>query len=144
MATTRRAEVTWTGDLMKGSGFVTAASSNLFKEAAVSWAARTESPNKTSPEELLAAAHASCFAMALSSELEKVDLAPENIDSKATVTLDKVETGFAVTTSHLEVTVKLGNPDRSKFERAAEAARAGCPISKLIASAKITLDAKLA
>jgi len=73
-----------------------------------------------------------------------VGLVPENIDSKATVSLDKVETGFAVTTSHLEVTVKLTSPDKAKFERAAETAKAGCPISKLISSAKITLDAKLA
>jgi lipoyl-dependent peroxiredoxin len=108
------------------------------------FAQRFETGVGTSPEELIAAAHASCFAMALSAELEKVGLPPENVDAKATVSLDKVEVGFAVTTSHLEVTVKLATPDKSKFERAAEAAKTGCPISKLISSAKITLDARLA
>ena len=138
-----KATTQWEGDLMSGKGS-TAGSSGTF-QADLNWKARTEGAAKhTTPEELLAAAHASCFSMALSAELEKVGLTPENIDSKATVSLDKVETGFAVTTSHLEVTVKLTNPDKSKFERAAEAAKVGCPISKLIAAAKITLDAKLA
>jgi lipoyl-dependent peroxiredoxin len=139
----RQADVVWNGTLAGGTGVLSSGSGAL--ELPVSWAARTEQPDgKTSPEELIAAAHASCFAMALSAELEKAGLTPENIDSKATVSLDKVESGFAVTTSHLEVTVKLTNPDKAKFERAAEGARAGCPISKLISSAKITLDAKLA
>jgi osmotically inducible protein OsmC len=81
--------------------------------------------------------------MALSAELERAGLPPENVDAKATVSLDKVESGFAVTSSHLEVVVKLSTPDQAKFEQAANAAKAGCPISKLL-NAKITLDAKLA
>ena len=139
----RSATANWKGGLKAGKGTFSAAS-GTFSNVPYDFAQRFETGTGTSPEELIAAAHASCFAMALSAELEKVGLVPENIDSKATVSLDKVETGFAVTTSHLEVTVKLTNPDKSKFERAAEGARAGCPISKLISSAKITLDAKLA
>jgi lipoyl-dependent peroxiredoxin len=139
----RSATANWKGGLKAGKGTFSSAS-GTFSNVPYDFAQRFETGVGTSPEELIAAAHASCFAMALSAELEKVDLAPENIDSKATVTLEKGDNGFAVTSSHLEVTVKLGNPDRSKFERAAEGARAGCPISKLISSAKITLDAKLA
>jgi len=82
--------------------------------------------------------------MALSGQLEAAGLPPENVDTRATVTLEKVDGGFAVTASHLDVTVKLTTPDREKFDKAAEAARSGCPISKLLSSAKITLDARLA
>ncbi len=139
----RSATANWKGGLKAGKGTFSAAS-GTFSNVPYDAAQRFETGAGTSPEELIAAAHASCFAMALSAELEKVGLAPENIDSKATVSLDKVETGFTVTASHLEVTVKLGSPDKSKFERAAEAARAGCPISRLLSSAKITLDARLA
>jgi lipoyl-dependent peroxiredoxin len=139
----RSATANWKGGLKAGKGTFSAAS-GTFSNVPYDFAQRFETGTGTSPEELIAAAHASCFAMALSAELEKAGLSPENIDSKATVSLDKVESGFAVTTSHLEVTVKLTNPDKAKFESAAEGARAGCPISKLISSAKITLDAKLA
>ncbi len=79
----------------------------------------------------------------MSAELERAGLPPDNVDAKATVTLEKVESGFGVTSSHLEVTVKLPTPDQAKFEQAANAAKTGCPISKLL-NAKITLDAKLA
>src|SRR6185312_6408210 len=138
----RFASANWKGGLKGGKGTVTAAS-GAFNNLPYNFVQRFESGAGSSPEELIAAAHASCFAMALSAELEKAGLMPENIDSKATVSLDKVESGFAVTTSHLEVTVKLTNPDKAKFDQAAEGARAGCPISKLMSSAKITLDAKL-
>ena len=143
MKITRTGSAAWQGGLKDGKGSISTESGAL-KAYPYGFATRFEGARGSNPEELIAAAHASCFSMALSAELEKVGLTPENIDSKATVSLDKVETGFAVTTSHLEVTVKLANPDKSKFERAAEAAKVGCPISKLIAAAKITLDAKLA
>ena len=139
----RSASANWKGSLKAGQGTFSSAS-GTFSSVPYDFAGRFETGTGTSPEELIAAAHASCFAMALSAELEKVGLTPQNIDSKATVSLDKVEVGFAVTTSHLEVTVKATPPDAAKFDQAAQAAKTGCPISKLIASAKITLEAKLA
>jgi len=139
----RSATANWKGGLKGGKGTFSA-SSGTFTDVPYNFVQRFESGTGTSPEELIAAAHASCFAMALSAQLEGAGLTPENVDSRATVTLEKVEGGFAVTSSHLEVTVKLTNPDQQKFEAAAQAAKTGCPISKLIAAAKITLDAKLA
>jgi lipoyl-dependent peroxiredoxin len=138
----RSASANWKGGLKGGKGTVTAAS-GAFTNLAYNFVQRFESGLGSSPEELIAAAHSSCFAMALSGQLEAAGLTAENIDAKATVTLEKVETGFAVTSSHLEVTVKLPTPDQAKFEQAANNAKAGCPISKLL-NAKITLDAKLA
>jgi lipoyl-dependent peroxiredoxin len=139
----RSATANWKGGLKGGKGTFSAAS-GTFTNVPYNFVQRFENDTGTSPEELIAAAHASCFAMALSAQLEGAGLTPENVDSRATVTLEKVEGGFAVTSSHLEVTVKLTNPDQQKFEAAAAAAKTGCPISKLIAAAKITLDAKLA
>ena len=139
----RSATANWKGGLKGGKGTFSAAS-GTFKDVPYNFVQRFENTTGTSPEELIAAAHASCFAMALSAQLEGAGLTPENVDSRATVTLEKVEGGFAVTSSHLEVTVKLTNPDQQKFEAAAQAAKTGCPISKLIAAATITLDAKLA
>ena len=139
----RSATANWKGSLKAGKGTFSAAS-GTFSKVPYDFAQRFETGTGTSPEELIAAAHASCFAMALSAELEKVGLPPEKVDSKATVSLDKLETGWTVTASHLEVVVKLATPDKSKFERAAETAKTGCPISKLISNAKITLDARLA
>ena len=138
----RSATANWKGGLKAGKGTFSAAS-GTFSNVPYDFAQRFETGTGTSPEELIAAAHASCFAMALSAELERAGLPPQNVDAKATVTLEKVEAGFAVTSSHLEVTVKLATPDQAKFEQAANAAKTGCPISKLL-NAKITLDAKLA
>lgn len=139
----RSATANWKGGLKSGKGTFSAAS-GTFSNIPYDFAQRFESGAGTSPEELIAAAHASCFSMALSGQLEAAGLPPENVDTRATVTLEKVEGGFAVTASHLDVTVKLTTPDREKFDKAAEAARSGCPISKLLSSAKITLDARLA
>jgi len=139
----RSATANWKGGLKGGKGTFSAAS-GTFTNVPYNFVQRFENETGTSPEELIAAAHASCFAMALSGQLEAAGLPPENVDARATVTLEKVEGGFAVTSSHLDVTVKLTNPDQQKFEAAAQAAKTGCPISKLIAAAKITLDAKLA
>jgi lipoyl-dependent peroxiredoxin len=138
----RFASANWKGGLKGGQGKLSAAS-GTFTDVPYNFVQRFESGAGTSPEELIAAAHASCFAMALSAELEGAGLEPQNVDVKSTVTLDKVEKGFAVTSSHLEATVTLGNRDPSKFEAAANSAKVNCPISKLIAAAKITLDAKL-
>ena len=146
MATTRRAEVTWTGDLAKGSGVVTAASSSLFKEAPVSWAARTESPNKTSPEELLAAAHASCFAMGLSNGLGKAGTPPTKLQISAVVTFaPKPEGGWGISESALEVIGTVPGVDQAGFQKAADAAKDGCPVSQALKNnVKLSVKATLA
>ncbi len=146
MATTRRAEVTWTGDLPKGSGVVTAASSQLFKDAPVSWVARTEaSGGKTSPEELLAAAHASCFSMAFAAGLGRAGTPPTKLQVAAIVTFDKKGEGWGVTKSELEVTGTVAGLDAAGFQKAAEAAKDGCPISQALKNnVALSVIAKLA
>lgn len=133
MAATRRARVVWTGDLMKGDGKVTAESSGLFREAPVTWASRTErSDGKTSPEELLAAAHASCFAMALSFGLGNAGTPPQRLEVTAVVTFEQVPGGFRVKSSALEVAGTVPGLDAAGFQRAAEGAKDGCPISQAL------------
>jgi len=133
MAAVRRAEATWQGDLMKGSGQTTAVSSHAFSSLPVSWAARTEeSGGKTSPEELVAAAHASCFSMALSAGLGRAGTPPERLDVSAAVTFDKVGDGWKVVSSALTVRGKVPGMDAAAFTQAAEAAKEGCPISQAL------------
>src|SRR5262245_9717550 len=103
---------------------------------------RFEEEKGTNPEELIAAAHASCFAMATSAQLEGVGIKAQNISATATVALEKVGDGFSVTTSHLNVTIKAPGADRAKVQTAAENAKNGCPISKLL-NAKITMEARI-
>ncbi len=134
MAATRTATVTWSGNLATGSGTVSAGSSELFTDLPVSWGARTEAPQgQTSPEELLAAAHASCFSMALSVGLDRAGTPPDHLHVSATVTFDKVGDGWSVTASHLEVVGVVPGIDAAAFDRAAEGARDGCPISRALA-----------
>jgi osmotically inducible protein OsmC len=137
----RKASAVWRGGLKDGKGTISS-DSGVLKETQYSFGTRFENGVGTNPEELIAAAHAGCFSMALSAELGKASITPESIQTTATVTLDKVDTGFAVTESHLEVTAKIPGADRAKFDAAANAAKSGCPISKLL-NAKITMDAKL-
>ncbi len=147
MAATRRARVVWTGDLMKGNGTVTAESSGLFKDAAVTWASRTErSDGKTSPEELLAAAHASCFSMALSHGLAQGGKPPQRLEVTAVVTFAPVPGGgFKVSSSALEVTGAVPGLDAAGFQKAAEAAKDGCPISgALKGNVELSVKATLA
>ncbi len=133
MAATRQARAVWTGDLMSGSGEVSAVSSGKFGALPLSWAARTEAPGgKTSPEELLAAAHASCFCMALSNGLAKGGTPPTRLECTATVTFDRVGDGWGVTASALEVRGTVPGIDAESFAKAAEAARDGCPISRAL------------
>jgi osmotically inducible protein OsmC len=133
MATTRQARATWNGDLAKGSGEVSAISSGKFKGLPVSWAARTEAPQgMTSPEELLAAAHASCFSMALSAGLARKGTPPERLEVTATVTFDKIGDSWTVVSSDLEVKGKIPGIDQEGFRVAAEAAKDGCPISRAL------------
>lgn len=134
MAATRTATVTWNGDLATGAGTVTAGSSELFTDLPVSWSARTEGPQgQTSPEELLAAAHASCFSMALSGALGRAGTPPDHLHVSATVTFDKVGEGWAVTSSQLDVLGVVPGIDEDAFDAAAQATKDGCPISKALA-----------
>jgi osmotically inducible protein OsmC len=133
MAAVRRADVIWEGDLMKGSGVVTASSSQAFDKLPVTWASRTESPDgRTSPEELVAAAHASCFAMALSYGLANDGTPPERLEVSAQVTFDRTDAGFRVTSSALTVRGRVPSLDAEGFRKAAEGAKDNCPISKAL------------
>lgn len=144
MAAVRRAEVSWHGDLATGSGTVSAVSSGAFSDLPVSWAARTESPEKTSPEELVAAAHASCYAMAFSAGLGRAGTPPTSLEVSAEVTFDKLEAGWKVTRSALTVRGVVPGISEADFVAAAEAARDGCPISvALKGNVELTVDAAL-
>ncbi len=133
----------WQGGLKDGKGTVSTAS-GVLKNTQYSFSARFENGMGTNPEELIAAAHAGCFSMALSAQLDGLGMKAEAIDTTASVSLEKVDGGFAITTIHLELRAKIPGGDAAKFMQAANAAKAGCPVSKLFANnAKITLDAKL-
>ena len=143
MAAERRASVTWRGDLMSGAGTIDEVGSGAFGPLDVSWAARTEdaSGGKTSPEELIAAAHASCFAMALSHGLAQAGNAPERLQTSATVTFVP---GTGITKVALSVRGTVPGLDADAFQAAAETAREGCPVSQALAAVpEITLDASL-
>jgi osmotically inducible protein OsmC len=137
----RKASAEWQGDLKGGKGRISTDSSVL-AGTPYSFTTRFENEKGTNPEELIAAAHAGCFSMALSAELGKANLTPQSIRTTATVSLDKLDTGWTVTESHLEVTAKIPGASQDAFMTAARAAETGCPISKLL-KAKITMDAKL-
>jgi osmotically inducible protein OsmC len=144
MPAIRRAEVSWDGDLMTGSGTVSAVSSGAFSDLPVSWAARTESPDKTSPEELVAAAHASCYAMAFSGRLARFGTPPQHLSVSAEVTFDKLEAGWKVTRSTLTVRGVVPGISAADFRTEAEAARDGCPISvALKGNVELSVDAAL-
>lgn len=134
MAAVRQASVSWSGDLPSGKGTVSAASSGVFKNLDVSWARRSEADANgvTSPEELLAASHAACYAMALSAGLGRGGTPPQSLNVTARVTFDRVGDGFKVTSSALEVSGKVPNLDEAGFLKAAEAAKDGCPISQAL------------
>ena len=133
MAAVRRAEVTWEGDLAHGSGTLSAASSGAFEELPVTWGSRIErADGRTSPEELLAAAHASCFAMALSFGLGNAGTPPERLQVSAEVTFDRVEGGFRVVSSALTVRGSVPGLDADGFRQAAEGAKENCPISQAL------------
>jgi osmotically inducible protein OsmC len=144
MATDRRADVTWNGGLMDGSGTIDSTTSGAFGGLAVSWAARSEDATggKTSPEELIAAAHAACFSMALSAGLAKAGTPPEELKTSATVTF---QPGEGITKIVLTVEGRVPGMDADGFEEAAQGAKANCPVSKALAGVpEITLDASLA
>jgi osmotically inducible protein OsmC len=145
MSAIRRAEVAWSGDLATGSGTVSAVSSGAFSDLPVSWSARTEaSGGKTSPEELVAAAHASCFAMAFSGGLGRAGTPPERLSVSADVTFDKGDAGWRVVSSHLTVRGVVPGMSSDDFVAAAETAKDGCPISQaLTGNVALSVDAAL-
>jgi osmotically inducible protein OsmC len=137
----RKASAVWTGGLKDGRGAIST-DSGVLKEAQYSFSARFENGIGTNPEELIGAAHAGCFSMALSGQLGAAGMTPERIRTTATVTLEKKDDGFAITGIHLDVTAKIPGADPKAFLTAANNAKAGCPVSKAL-SAPITMDAKL-
>jgi osmotically inducible protein OsmC len=137
----RTASARWSGGLQDGKGTVSTAS-GVLSNTPYNFKMRFENERGTNPEELVAAAHAACFSMALSLFLGQAGMTAQSIETTATVSLDQVEGGFAVTSSHLDTTVTIPNADRAAFDKAVETAKSGCPISKLL-NAKITMDAKL-
>jgi len=134
MSATRTATVTWTGTLAEGSGTVSAATTGLFTDLPVSWGSRTEAPDgRTSPEELLAAAHASCFAMSLAGRLTRAGTPPEHMHVSAAVDFDKVGDAWTVTRSQLEVVATVPGMHEAAFDAEAQAAKDACPISRALA-----------
>jgi osmotically inducible protein OsmC len=140
----RSASAAWQGGPKDGKGWVST-ESGILSESGYGFSTRFAGETGTNPEELIAAAHASCFAMALSGRLATAGLTAESIAVKATVSLDKLEAGWTVTEIHLDVSAKIPGADSAAFMKAANDAKAGCPISRLLsAAAKITMYAALA
>jgi osmotically inducible protein OsmC len=137
----RSANAKWQGDLKTGTGFIST-DSGVLSEANYSFHTRFEDGKGTNPEELLAAAHAGCFTMALSNQLSQSGLKAESLVTKCTITLEKQDAGFAITESHLELKAKVPGATKEAFDKATQDAKAGCPVSKLY-NTKITLDATL-
>ena len=137
----RKASAVWRGGLKDGKGSI-ATESGVLRDAQYSFGTRFENGIGTNPEELIAAAHAGCFAMAFSAELGKAGITPESISAAATVTLDKTDAGWTVTASHLDVTAKIPGADRTQVLGIANVAKLGCPISRLL-RANVTMEAKL-
>lgn len=137
----RRATAVWQGGFPQGKGIISTESGAL-KAAQYSFTTRFESGVGTNPEELLAAAHAGCFAMALSVELGKLGMIPKKLEATATITLEKVGEGFAITKSHIDLKAQIPNADRDKFDLSVKAAEKGCPVSKLF-NAKIEVTTHL-
>jgi lipoyl-dependent peroxiredoxin len=138
----RTATAQWKGGLKDGKGTVSTAS-GVLSQTPYSFSTRFENAAGTNPEELIAAAHAGCFTMALSAQLGNAGMTAENLDTKATLTMEKTEAGFTVTAIHLDVNARIPNADRAAFSKAAEEAKKNCPISRLL-NTKITMTANLA
>ena len=137
----RKAGAVWKGGLKDGKGTVTTGS-GVLSSTPYSFATRFEEGKGTNPEELIAAAHAGCFSMALSAELGKAGMTAESISTEATLTMEKLEAGFTITKINLDVTAKIPGGDQAKFGKAAQDAKAGCPVSRVL-KAEITMSAKL-
>ena len=137
----RNASAVWKGDLKSGKGTIST-DSGVLSDTQYSFKTRFEDGKGTNPEELIAAAHAGCFSMALSAELGKLDLTAESIRTTASVSLEKTDAGFTITSVHLDLKAKIPGADKETFEKAANNAKKGCPVSRVL-NAEITLDAAL-
>lgn len=137
----RKASAVWKGGLKDGKGTVSS-SSGVLSNTPYSFATRFENTPGTNPEELIAAAHAACFSMALSAQLGNASLTPESISTNATLTMDKLDSGWAITKVHLDVVARVPKADQAVFNKAAENAKSGCPVSKVL-KAEITMNARL-
>jgi osmotically inducible protein OsmC len=137
----RKASAVWKGGLKDGQGTVSS-TSGVLSNTPYSFTTRFENTPGTNPEELIAAAHAACFSMALSVQLGGANLTPESIRTAATVTMEKLDAGWTITAVHLDVVAKVPGASAEAFSTAAQNAKAGCPVSKVL-NAKITMDAKL-
>lgn len=137
----RNANAQWQGDLKQGKGVIST-DSGVLSDTQYSFGTRFENGKGTNPEELIGAAHAGCYSMALSMILGEDGLTPERIDTRATVSLEQAEGGFDITAVHLDVSANVPDTDQQAFEQAAEKAKAGCPVSKVL-NADITMDARL-
>jgi osmotically inducible protein OsmC len=137
----RKASAVWKGGFKDGKGTIST-DSGVLASTPYSFKARFEDGSGTNPEELIAAAHAGCFTMALSLQLDQAGLTADSINTTAAVTLEKTDAGFAITAVHLDVTAKVPRASKDAFETAANSAKAGCPVSKVL-NARITMDAKL-
>lgn len=138
----RKATAIWQGGLKDGKGMLST-ESGVLQQTQYSFTTRFENGKGTNPEELLAAAHAGCFAMALSNELGKAGMTPRKLEAQATITLDNTQGGFAISKSHIDLIADIPSADKVKFDAAVKAAELGCPVSKLF-KAEITVSAKLA
>jgi len=141
MALKRKASAQWNGGLKDGKGTIST-DSGVLRETQYSFSTRFEEGAGTNPEELIAAAHAGCFSMALSGQLTNAGTPPESVRTQATVTMEKTDAGFTVTGVHLDVTARVPGIDQAAFDTAANNAKTGCPISRLL-NATITMSAKL-
>lgn len=137
----RSAQAKWQGDLKSGKGAIST-DSGVLSDVAYSFHTRFEDGKGTNPEELLAAAHAGCFTMALSNQLAQAGFIAESLETKCTISLEKTDSGFGITESHLELRAKVPGATQEAFDKATQGAKAGCPVSKLY-NTNITLDAKL-
>lgn len=137
----RNASAVWNGGLRGGNGTMSSAS-GVLENTQYSFSTRFENGIGTNPEELIAAAHAGCFSMALSAELERAELTPESVSTNSTLTFEKTEAGFTITKIHLDVVAIVPGADRETFAQIAENAKRGCPVSRAL-NAEITMDAQL-
>ncbi len=138
----RNASAVWNGGLRDGNGKMSSGS-GVLADTQYSFSTRFENGIGTNPEELIAAAHAGCFSMALSAELEKAGLTPESVSTNSSLTFEKTDAGFTITTIHLDVIANVPGADAETFAKIAEGAKGGCPVSRVL-NAEITMDAKLA
>jgi|SRR5689334_2928343 len=145
MATTRKATATWSGDLTSGNGSVTAATTKVFQDLPTTWKDRTEEAGGvTSPEELLAASHASCFAMACSNNLAKAGTPVDELNVEVSVTADRREAGWTVVSAHIVVRGRVPGATQESFAEAATQAKDGCPISRaIIGNVELSVEATL-